>query len=163
MKGVLITINPKFCEKIASGEKTIEVRKTRPKLEPPFKCLIYQTKSKDNAIRSGKVIGEFICDRITKYLYEPYTDGEHLISYADFEQLGMDGIELYDYLKTNDGYGWHISDLKIYDKPKELKEFSPWCEYKSEIYDIREHYIEQFGGCYKALKNSLKSWCYIEI
>ena len=26
MKGVLISIRPKWCEKIASGEKTIEVR-----------------------------------------------------------------------------------------------------------------------------------------
>ena len=42
MKSVLISINPKWCEKIASGEKTIEVRKTAPK-EVPFKCYIYMT------------------------------------------------------------------------------------------------------------------------
>ena len=36
-KSVLISIRPKWCELIASGEKTIEVRKTRPKLETPFK------------------------------------------------------------------------------------------------------------------------------
>ena len=40
-KAVLISIRPKWCEKIASGEKTIEVRKTRPKLQTPFKCYIY--------------------------------------------------------------------------------------------------------------------------
>lgn len=42
-KSVLISIRPKWCELIASGEKTIEVRKTRPKLETPFKCYIYCT------------------------------------------------------------------------------------------------------------------------
>lgn len=42
-KAVLISIRPKWVEKIVSGEKTIEVRKTRPKLDTPFKCYIYCT------------------------------------------------------------------------------------------------------------------------
>ena len=46
MKAVMISINPKWCEKIASGEKTIEVRKTRPKMNTPFKCYIYCTQAK---------------------------------------------------------------------------------------------------------------------
>ena len=50
MKSVLISIQPKWVEKICRGEKTIEVRKSRPKLETPFKVYIYQTKSKENSI-----------------------------------------------------------------------------------------------------------------
>ena len=42
-KAVMLSIRPKWCEKIISGEKTVEVRKTRPKLETPFKCYIYCT------------------------------------------------------------------------------------------------------------------------
>lgn len=42
-KTVMLSIRPKWCEKIASGEKTIEVRKTRPKLDMPFRCYIYCT------------------------------------------------------------------------------------------------------------------------
>lgn len=42
-KAVMLSIRPKWCEKIASGEKTIEVRKTKPKLDTPFKCYIYET------------------------------------------------------------------------------------------------------------------------
>lgn len=42
-KAVLLSIRPEWCEKILSGEKTVEIRKTRPKLEPPFKCYIYCT------------------------------------------------------------------------------------------------------------------------
>lgn len=45
-KAVLISIRPEWCQKIASGEKTIEVRKNRPKLAPPFKCYIYCTRDK---------------------------------------------------------------------------------------------------------------------
>lgn len=41
MKSALISIKPKYCELIANGKKTIEVRKTKPKLETPFKCYIY--------------------------------------------------------------------------------------------------------------------------
>ena len=80
MKSVLISIQPKWCELIASGRKTVEVRKTRPKLDTPFKCYIYQTKESkrsfldhrfNSAINGishhsemGKVIGEFVCDKI---------------------------------------------------------------------------------------------------
>lgn len=50
MKSVLIAIQPKWCELIASGKKTIEVRKTAPKLQTPFKCYIYCTLSGSNEI-----------------------------------------------------------------------------------------------------------------
>ncbi len=47
MKSVLLSIKPKYCELIANGKKTIEVRKNRPKLKTPFKCYIYCTKAKE--------------------------------------------------------------------------------------------------------------------
>lgn len=50
MKAVLISIRPKWVEKIARGEKTLEVRKTRPKLETPFKCYIYCTEAKKRLV-----------------------------------------------------------------------------------------------------------------
>ena len=80
-KAVMLSIRPKWCEKVASGEKTIEVRKTRPKLKTPFKAYIYCTMpdaknphnilelhGADGKIRkaNGKVIGEFTCDRIDR-------------------------------------------------------------------------------------------------
>lgn len=47
-KAVLISIRPKWCELIASGKKTIEIRNTQPKLPTPFKCYIYCTRSTDH-------------------------------------------------------------------------------------------------------------------
>lgn len=38
MKSIMLSIQPKYCEMIANGKKTVEVRKTRPKAEPPFRC-----------------------------------------------------------------------------------------------------------------------------
>lgn len=43
MKSVLLSIHPKYVDKILDGKKTIEVRKSRPKITPPFKCYIYMT------------------------------------------------------------------------------------------------------------------------
>ena len=43
MKAILLSIRPEWCDLIIRGQKTIEVRKTRPKLETPFKVYIYCT------------------------------------------------------------------------------------------------------------------------
>lgn len=158
MKCVLISIKPKWCELIANGTKTVEVRKTKPKLNTPFKCYIYCTKpskkyqtvakpmvlnddelfklpngqikygdsiellqgyryggySEDNFL-NGKVIGEFICDDIFM-MWDGYVGNQ-----GD-DCLTFDGRE--EYLQGNNGYGWHISNLLIYDKPKELGDFA---------------------------------------
>ena len=49
-KAVLISIRPEWCDLIVRGKKTIEVRKTRPKLETPFKVYIYCTKAPQHLI-----------------------------------------------------------------------------------------------------------------
>lgn len=72
MKAVLISIRPEWCALIAAGKKTVEVRKSMPKLHTPFKCYIYCTKAQKgwfwfnspNVRRDGVVIGEFVCDGI---------------------------------------------------------------------------------------------------
>ena len=43
-RAVMLSIKPKYCELIASGKKIFELRKNKPKLQPPFKCYIYCTK-----------------------------------------------------------------------------------------------------------------------
>ena len=147
MQSVLISVRPQWCELIASGKKTIEVRKTRPKLKTPFKCYIYQTKPKDRLItilkdgdenygetyhgkpvfiktygdgywtgRNQKVIGEFVCD---------YIDMLAPINHCDLDVESCSCLsreQIVEYLKGC-GYGWHISALHIYDKPRELSEF----------------------------------------
>lgn len=154
-KAILISIQPKWGELIASGHKTIEVRKTVPKLEAPFKCYIYMTATKERCkfweyitayqnekgeILDGsqKVIGEFVCDRIETYHYgnmdyptPAYDDDEsvctvgdgYYITSGELEETCLTYEELEKYGKGKSLYGWHISDLVIYDKPRELGEF----------------------------------------
>lgn len=136
MKSVLISIRPKWCALIASGKKTIEVRKTAPKLPTPFKCYIYCTSIKSMNLEdyfdaisictavndwSGKVFGEFVCDLIG---FHPGTDIPS--SCVPIE-------ELKEYANGKMLVRWHISDVKIYDKPRELRDFGKarapqsWC------------------------------------
>ena len=176
-KAVMLSIRPKWVEKIASGEKTIEVRKTRPKLETPFRCYIYCTLPKyphEDFIATdyprpqfyggGKVIGEFTCDRI----YEIQKRGipENFdYCYLSLNEWGNDDIateinaisascvskgELNAYgARTPVLYGWHITDLRIYDVPRELREFTGLrnTRFGAEPYDI---------------KRAPQSWCYVE-
>lgn len=130
MRAIMKSVSPRICEKVANGDCTILVSKTAPKCEEPFKCYIYETK--------GKVIGEFVCDKL--FLLHPYTydggnaDLRHRKLIQTFEGSSKENEilaatcltqdEMFDYIGAgNYGYGWHISDLKIYGNPKELSEF----------------------------------------
>ena len=180
MKSVLISIQPKWCELIASGKKTIEVRKTRPKLETPFKCYIYATKSGNRIILkndrvfeiskalTGKVICEFVCDEIIKD-----ERGENADLFT--KQAGLSLEWQKDYGKNKPLYGWHISDLKIYDKPKELCEFVKECDgfggnigcrgckyYYSESNESIGFYDECCCNNSRPIERPPQSWCYVE-
>lgn len=148
MKKVLISIHPRWCAEIFNGQKTIEVRKSFPRqLETPFEVLVYCTKGKENEkmcfdryspyIGNGKVIGSFVCDKT--YDFFPWgagvgcTDKNETLLPPEIvvKETCLTEQQIIDYLEngngTFEGYGWHISDLKIYDKPKELGEFRKVC------------------------------------
>ena len=185
MKSVLISIQPKWCEKISSGEKTIEVRKTAPKCETPFKCYIYMTqgKLKDLGIYSEwvyknrmKVIGEFICDKVDEYnFHNGLTEfnsmglpsriyGSYLIFADDYKSMCLSYDEVKNYGKGKTLYGWHISDLKIYDKPKELSEFSRPCSYSGLCFSCKRTSFKKDGNllCNTKITRPPQSWMYVE-
>ena len=161
MKAVLISIQPKWCEMIASGKKTIEVRKTSPKMETPFKVYVYMTKHKwifkllpflKN--RFAKVIGEFVCDDIIVD-----ERGENADVFSKYAQLSL--VEQKKYGANKPLFGWHITDLKIYDKPKGLEWFRKChkCEY-GPLERCKRHEFS-CDGTYKIV-NPPQSWCYVE-
>lgn len=190
MKAVLISIQPKWCEKIASGRKTLELRKTRPKIEAPFKCYIYMTAGNASypVMKNGTpymchnnggkvVIGEFVCDRI--FPIRVFNNGA--IQNWNFYSM-KDSCIPYDdismYIGNNrSGYGWNISDLKIYDKPKELSEFYCACKFKQEDgtcptklvacsyqqIDYNPDGSINLVECGKRIERPPQSWCYVEV
>lgn len=180
MKAVLMSIKPKWCELIARGRKTIEVRKTRPKLDTPFKVYIYCTKSKEKTffteelfdkyaipyVGNGKVIGEFVCDKVEKGILD-------ISEYVDSVNIGRDetclriadiraylGLQYIDIKGQHEFYGWHISDLVIYDKPKELSEFFKACD-KPKGTDCSVCIDRRENSC-KSITRPPQSWCYVE-
>jgi len=167
-KAVLISIRPEWVEKIARGEKTVEVRKTRPKLDTPFKCYIYCTQGNDaRRLRGswGKVIGEFICDRVEaiKAATGPY--GIYDVDDDFVAQTGLVDGALWDYGKGATLYGWHISDMKIYETPKELTEFHTWKKCKScsqSGYESTACAYDENCMVPAVITKAPQSWCYVE-
>lgn len=174
MKSVLISIQPYWVFLIIANkmgwnidkEKTVEVRKNYPKDENWDKVVkIYCGKDKKSFNRIpkeykpfmekflGKVVGEFVCDKIT--------DCRDIHGQAFFTLSCMSLKEWMKYTEGHKGavYAWHISNLVIYDKPRELSEFinckDPWdccaCDYWDSIYMT----------CTKPIRPP-QSWCYVE-
>lgn len=155
-KAVILSIRPEWCEKILSGKKTIEIRKTKPQLMPPFAVYVYCTKAPKGWLNlgtgqqlDGHVIAEFTCDKIITVDCD---------SVAPFDKNTKDYIEkdscvdrktLWKYTKGFCAYGWHISDLRIFDKPMELSNFT----------GLKQ---TRFGGMPYKLSRPPQSWCYAE-
>lgn len=192
MKAVLLSIRPNWCKLIWSGMKTVEVRKTRPKLETPFKVYIYCTGHDVWVMKFPKagvqkmdrrIIGEFTCDKIDKLV--------HIGTMMDINILTLDGwykpadtllqaaclteAQAEKYIKGGDGYCWHISNLKIYDKPRLLADFIPncrfcedgECEYRRvycqyQNYDYNPDGTINIASCDKRVQKAPQSWCYVE-
>lgn len=71
---------------------------------------------------NGRIIGEFICDKINKYTFSHY-EAEYRVTHIEQNAMCLNQPELIYYGKGETLYGWHISELKIYDKPRNLNEF----------------------------------------
>lgn len=187
MKAVLMSIHPKWCEKIFNGEKTIEVRKTAPKLETPFTVYVYQTKLKVNKGDSfmvvdalnenlgfGKVIGSFVCDKINRY-NTSWLFGEDNLK----ETTCLDDAEIMDYIEYTDRefYLWHIAEPKLFDKQKALGEFYTKCDKTGDETCGDCLYLQVMLNSYpcddsvdtwcgvdnkKPISCAPQSWCYVE-
>ena len=208
MKAVLMSIKPKWCEKIFSGKMTIKVCKTAFKVETPFKVYVYCTKERMTRVPSlnaylhknepkacaeygtietwseigdvivnphlaskhvsfgmhGKVVGEFVCDKVKKYasykIYDLLVPQEiDIYKVWDKEMTGLTYKDLCDYGKGKPLYGLHITEPKLYDKPKELNVFwSVRCTNKTG--DCKK--CEVKPACINNITRPPSSWCYVE-
>lgn len=197
MKSVLISIQPYWVFLIIARKmgwdipqnKSVEIRKTCPKEKTwNKKAIIYCAQDKKSfysipkeyqgSMRPllGKVVGEFVCDDL-------FTIGANAYGHEYIERvscLSHKELENYQGEKTYI-WGWHISDLKIYDEPKELKRFGKFeCEYcgsKKEcfapetIYDcslqridthLNNNNMYRCDGDFLSLKRPPQSWCYVK-
>lgn len=189
MKKILMSIKPQYCAKIFNGEKTIEMRKIHPSIPTPYEVLVYETKEQFvKSVRGacttfgygcGKVIGSFVCDRIEKIEFRALclsTLSERWEVNQIAKQACLTIDEMRDYLNGDNGYGWHITAPKLFEKPRELREFCVPCKeydsdkphcgecdyYKYSPNDSGDAQEECLCGGYKPLRRPPQSWCYVE-
>ena len=197
MKSVLISIRPYWVFLIIAKimgwnilqRKTVEVRKNYPKSDNWNKVAkIYCSKDKRSFSRIpkeyqplmeqflGKVIGEFACDKV--FLWNADVHDEDTITIEETCELSC--LSEDTLLKYADGYfyGWHISNLVTYDRPKELRDYvvvsKPGCcnegkcrgcphLEKGNGIDIEDDCLADFDtNAYKPLRRPPQSWCYVE-
>ena len=212
MKSVLISIQPYWVFLIIAEimgwnigkQKTVEVRKNYPKDENwDNVAKIYCSKDKRSFAKIpkeyqplmdrflGKVIGEFLCDKIETIEIRHFTVFGHENRYAavgdnpDNQWLAHSCLkydEVAHYGKCAPLFGWHISNLVIYDNPKKLDEFciedkSP-CDNRERVYQNPDYNPTGgliYGGNYcrkthdwckrckvKRLNRPPQSWGYVE-
>ena len=111
---------------------------------------------KDNFL-NGKVIGEFVCDEILQFNQDDYNSPAYDISDDDLNRTCLFQEDLYKYGNGKTIYGWHISDLVIYDKPKDLSEFSNGSS-RLEFSNTKDGFPLKWSG----MKRPPQSWCYVE-
>lgn len=120
----------------------------------------------DGKIRkaNGKVIGEFACERIVPITY----DGGRLwcpTNAAFSPATCLSQAEIIAYIGDKERcYGWHISDLLIYDQPRELTDFRRICP-NDLCCETCAMYSNNGGICNNGalpLRRPPQSWCYVE-
>ena len=122
MTEILMSIQPKWCEKILDLSKRWEMRKRRPKGQGPYRVFIYQTEG-------GGVIGEFVCDTFLEV-------GPDEITKQVLNDTQLTLKEALDYAGEMTVYLWRIRSLVVYPEPKPLSSFGfdrppqSWCYVK---------------------------------
>lgn len=177
-KALLLSVKPEWCMVMAEGKKTLEVRKTVPKLSTPFKCYIYCTVPNgkylhkceqkwfvdrepfcDGTIYGGKVIGEFVCDNI-EWVGIPYPAYQSELEERYIKQSCVSYDELHRYAGHNSLAFWRITKLKIYEEPKKLNKFKKYnrtCDYSDLGF-----FIPDCNDCKECnLTKAPQSWCYV--
>ena len=182
MKAVLLSVRPNWCKLIFAGMKTVEVRKTRPKLETPFRVYIYCTGAGNWWQRFPKtglqqmeerIIGTFVCDDIRRIGPEYCVVKEDIESAIAGSCLTVPQVKDYagwkpgmSYADLKDLYGWHISDLKIWDEPVRLKDF--WgvkpCKHGGDCCTcLLWDNMKKECCAFRYISRPPQSWCYVEV
>lgn len=183
MKSIILSVQPKWLEKILNGEKTIEIRKTNPKCELPIDVYLYCSRDKKYSYavceyQRGKVVGKFTLNKVDETTpvdlstkgfdirKKACLDVEILIKYAG------------GFSKTDTQlYAWYIDNLVIFDKPKELSEFCVNRDIKrcsNCIYNCYDNHDNGSGEYYCSFDNiensnycpitkAPQSYCYCEV
>lgn len=179
MKAIMISIKSKWCAKIMNGEKTIEVRKSKALARAIQKLIdergyveiyVYYNKGSrrfPRCVLNGKVVFKFRCYKVEEIDCIASDNGFAIKRYKTKELSIVDIMEksclvfedLKDYLCYSNGYAIYISNLEIFDKPKELDDFKHY---------IKRRFCLVGGGIgedifLQSLEKAPQNFCYVEV
>lgn len=176
---ILASIKPYYYYLIAEEKKKIEVRKTALK-NLPQDIAFYMSKDEKSFAKIpkefqekyrkhlGKIGMRVVCDKAERFSVGSLRsdDIEKLacLSYNEMINYFYKPEEL-DGETVKQGFAWHISDLKIYDKPKELSEFFKPCPTKEKGDCLSCDCLadNDYGGvCTNNLTRPPQSWMFVE-
>ncbi len=112
MRAVLMSIKPEWWEKILSGEKDLEIRKTAPhggagEPEPwPLTVLVYVS-------GTGCVLGQFLCPGWVKTNLWEYLASRSCVTVVDLKKYAA-GKQL---------VAWKVDEPEAFEEPHPLAEF----------------------------------------
>ena len=180
---ILASIKPYYYYLIAEEKKKIEVRKTALK-NLPQDIVFYMSKDEKSFVKIpkrfqekyrkhfGKIGMRVVCDEVEEFHeWELSPQGK----FADFERERLENFltaaclseeevvryrENLPYFKPL--YGWHISDLKIYDKPKPIMQFYKPCPIKIKNCPVCELYSTYTGCCMNNIDRPPQSYMFVE-
>lgn len=182
MKAVLMSIQPRWCELIASGKKTVEVRKTKPKLEVPFKVYIYCTLPNPKTDHSWQFEPNlYVKDGEVKWIDGAFerTVFWHYAHQRVIGEFVCDRIDEYRYGVYDGEFCYHIPTVEgektclEYDEAEEYGSGKPlyfWHISDLVIYDKPRGVGEFRKPCLPtglrydddAITRPPQSWCYVE-
>lgn len=189
MRKVLASLKPYYYYLVGEGIKKIEVRKNTPRASDWNKeVLFYMSKDVKSFAKIpkefqekyrkhfGKVGMQFVCDKIYTYYADDFVgaedfdgtiitepkEGEFAYWMPNQEDTCLRYLDIKAYGKGKTLYGWHISDLKIYDKPKPIMQFYKPCPIEWKNCPGCELYSTYTGCCMNNIDRPPKSWCFVE-
>lgn len=184
MIAIMIPIKPYWYAKILNGEKGIEVRKNKALARAVQKLidtqeyapiLGYCTKAQlkvngkygykkelvvNGNIVNGKVPALLICRKVDEWdIWQDDLDEKLKLACLSIKEFD-------DYSKGQVAYAIHISDLEIFDKPKELSDFKTLrncnkCFAKDDEFECFN--IEPYCPTKKPLTKAPQNYCYVEV
>lgn len=174
---ILASLKPYYYYLIGERKKTIEVRKTALK-NIPQDIAFYMSKDEKSFAKIpkefqdkyrkhfGKVGLAIVCDKITRYncdkAFDEYFIAGYIGAYMPLKEMCLTNKDLIEYGKGRPLYGWHISDLKIYDKPKPIMQFYKPCPIKIKNCPVCELYSTYTGCCMNNIDRPPQSYMFVE-
>jgi hypothetical protein len=183
MKAVLESLKPYFYYLVGEGIKGVEVRKTSPKAEDWNKdTFCYMSRDEKSFAKIpkefqekyrkhfGKVGLRFVCDRIDEFSvpYPAYFSEIDSKTDSIIKAACLKPMEIHAYNGVHQTYGWHITDLVVYDEPRELRDFQLPCDHENDCGTCKRAIYcsstRRFCRCdlEDGLKRPPQSWCYVK-